>query len=172
MKANDRDEVRGWFVGRLPEEWFAGPLEVDMDRDEILVVGTLATPELEADAGEPVRRAAERSRIEAFREDTRARRIKVAEAAEIRFRRKVSWGARCGETTMLFTHLSLPAMTRLRLTERRVLDTLVDGGVARSRSEALAWCVRLVGRNQDEWLAELREALVKVEAVRNEGPTA
>jgi hypothetical protein len=46
----------------------------------------------------------------------------------------------------------------------------VDAGVARSRSDALAWCVRLVGRNQDEWIAGLREALVGVERARAAGP--
>jgi hypothetical protein len=56
--------------------------------------------------------------------------------------------------------------------ERRVLDTLVEGGVARSRSHALAWCVRLVAQRQEEWLADLREALGQVEKVRDEGPTS
>jgi hypothetical protein len=51
-----------------------------------------------------------------------------------------------------------------------VLDTLVDAGVARSRSDALAWCVRLVGRNQEEWIGSLRDALVAVEAARSQGP--
>jgi hypothetical protein len=55
--------------------------------------------------------------------------------------------------------------------ERRVLDTLVDAGVARSRSHALAWCVRLVADRQEEWLRDLRDALTAVERVRGEGPT-
>src|SRR5712692_116822 len=42
--------------------------------------------------------------------------------------------------------------------------------VARSRSDALAWCVRLVGMHQSEWIKGLREALVKVEEVRGKGP--
>ena len=61
-------------------------------------------------------------------------------------------------------------MTRLRQSERQVLDTLVDSGVARSRSEALAWCVRLVGQHSDEWLSGLRGALSEVERLRAEGP--
>jgi hypothetical protein len=72
---------------------------------------------------------------------------------------------------MAFTTLSVPAMTRLRMDERRVLDTLIEAGVARSRSHALAWCVRLVAERQDEWLKDLREALRKVQEVRGEGPT-
>ena len=66
--------------------------------------------------------------------------------------------------------LSLPVMTRLRMPERSILDTLVAGGVARSRSDALAWCVRLVGMHQAEWIQGLREALVKVDEVRSKGP--
>jgi hypothetical protein len=42
--------------------------------------------------------------------------------------------------------------------------------VARSRSEALAWCVRLVGRNEDVWISELRAAFEHVEQVRSRGP--
>ena len=72
----------------------------------------------------------------------------------------------------MFTTLSIPVMTRLRQPERRVLDTLVDAGVARSRSDALAWCVRLVGKNIDAWLEDLRAALRRVEQVRKEGPDA
>jgi hypothetical protein len=63
-------------------------------------------------------------------------------------------------------------MTRLRMPERRVLDTLIDAGVARSRSEALAWCVRLVGENEGEWIGRLRDAFEAVQAVRREGPAA
>ena len=62
-------------------------------------------------------------------------------------------------------------MTRLRQPERQVLDTLVEAGVARSRSDALAWSVRLVGDNSETWLAELREALTAVQKVREQGPT-
>ena len=53
---------------------------------------------------------------------------------------------------------------------RRVLDTLIDAGVARSRSEALAWCVRLVAQHEADWIAELRDAMSKVEEVRRRGP--
>jgi hypothetical protein len=51
-----------------------------------------------------------------------------------------------------------------------VLDTLVDSGVARSRSEALAWCVKLVGEHADQWLAELRSAMGAVDELRRRGP--
>jgi hypothetical protein len=164
------EHLQGWFAGRLPSEWFAGPPEVTHDRDEILVVGTLAEPELPADAPPEARSAALQARIEGFREDTRRQRMRMADEAERRFGRKVSWGAVCGDQRKFFTTLSIPAMTRLRMPQRKVLDTLVDAGVARSRSHALAWCVRLVAERQEEWLADLREALKKVEEVREEGP--
>jgi hypothetical protein len=76
----------------------------------------------------------------------------------------------CGDVEVVFTNLSVPVMTRLRMSERRVLDTLVDAGVARSRSDALAWCVRLVHEHEGEWIDQLREALVHVERVRADGP--
>jgi hypothetical protein len=82
----------------------------------------------------------------------------------------VSWGARLGDTEALFTHVAAPVMTRLRQPERQVLDTLVDAGVARSRSDALAWSVRLVGQHADEWLAQLREAMSEVDKLRQDGP--
>jgi hypothetical protein len=164
------DETRGWFAGRIPDGWFTSPLDVTGDRDEILVVGELADVTVAADASDAERAAARRSRIEAFREETRGARMRIAQDAEHRFERKVSWGVRIGDTTMNFTTASTPVMTRLRMRERRVLDTLVDAGVARSRSEALAWCVRLVGDNEGDWISRLRDAIGGVDAVRNEGP--
>jgi hypothetical protein len=164
------DELQGWFAGRLPTDWFVGAPTVDADRDEILVVGTLAEPELPSDASSDAVAAARASRIAGYREDTRGQRMRIADEAQHRFGRKVSWGASCGDQTVWFTTLAAPAMTRLRMQERRVLDTLVDAGVARSRSHALAWCVRLVAERQDDWLKDLRGALESVEKVREEGP--
>ena len=157
-------EIQAWFTGRLPDEWFSGPAEITVDREEITIVGTLSEPESD-DAD-----AAAEGRIKRFREETRTQRIEIAREAERRFGRKVAWGAACGTVTEMFTTLSVPVMTRLRQSERRVLDTLVDAGVARSRSDALAWCVRLTGEHADAWLAELREALRRVEEVRAQGP--
>ncbi len=147
--------IAEFFGAKVPTDWFDGPAVVESDDDEILCLGTLPPA----------------TAVEAFREATRDRRIEIAAEAEASFRRKVSWGVVHDGATTLFTTLSTPVMTRLRLRERAVLDTLVDGGVARSRSDALAWCVKLVGRHQAEWLAELREALTDVEHVRAEGPT-
>ena len=170
--STDIETVRGWFTGRLPAEWFEEALDVTLDREEILVVGGVPAPDLPPDAGEGERAAALAGRIRAFREDTRERRIEIAREAEHRFGRKVAWGARCGERREVFTSLAVPVMTRLRQPERLVLDTLVDAGVARSRADALAWCVRLVGRNTEQWLADLRSAMENVEQVRARGPRA
>ena len=164
------DELRGWFAGRIPDDWFSGPTEVTVDREEILVVGELAAPNLDADADEAARAAASHGRIERFREETREERMEVARQAEHRYGRKVAWGARIGEVEELFTTLSVPVMTRLRQSERLVLDTLVDAGVARSRSDALAWAVALVGEHASTWLDDLRGAMSAVDELRTRGP--
>jgi hypothetical protein len=164
-------KVEGWFAGRLPDDWFAGPPAVTTDREEILVVGELAEPEYPKGADADARGAARRARIQRFREDTREQRMKIADEAEQRTGRKVAWGARCGDEEQVFTGLAVPVMTRLRMHERQVLDTLVGAGVARSRSDALAWCVRLVREHEGDWIQQLRDALVAVEAARRSGPS-
>jgi hypothetical protein len=169
---SSEEDLQGWFAGRLPGDWFQGPPEVTADREEILVVGALDEPDLSADATDEARASARRARIQRFREDTRDQRIRIALEAERRLGRKVSWGVRVGDVQQSFTTLAVPHMTRLRMSERAVLDTLVEAGVARSRSEALAWCVRLVGKNEEAWIERLREAMVSVERVRSEGPAS
>ena len=164
------DELQKWFEAKTPNDWFAGPLEVTADSEEILVIGTLPDVELAAGTSADARAAARDARIDRFREETRDDRVRIAREAERHFRRKVGWGARCGDRVKLFTTASVPVMTRLRMPERAILDTLVAGGVARSRSDALAWCVRLVGMHQKDWIKGLREALVKVDEARSKGP--
>jgi hypothetical protein len=168
--ASKVEKVRGWLTGRLPDEWFTGPVEVVVDREEITIVGQLAKPDVAPEASEAERAAAISGRIKQFREDTREHRIEIASELEHRSDRKVAWGVDCGDRRQMFTTLSAPVMTRLRQPERQVLDTLVDAGVARSRSHALAWCVRLVGENADTWLGELRQALSRVDEIREAGP--
>jgi hypothetical protein len=168
---SDVKTLEGWFAGRLPDEWFTGPPTVTTDREEILVVGTLAEPEYPKDADDAATGAARRARIQRFREETREARMRIADEAEHRTGRKVAWGARCGDEEAIFTSLAVPVMTRLRMRERQTLDTLVGAGVARSRSDALAWCVRLVRDHEGEWIDELRDALVAVEAARANGPS-
>ena len=169
MRGKD-EELTGWFSGRIPQGWFSAPPEIDIDREEVLIVGTLPDVELGKGAGADTIRAARAGRIKQHREDTREARMAIAREAEHRFRRKVSWGAVCGDERELFTTLSIPVMTRLRMPEREVLDTLVNAGVARSRSHALAWCVKLVAENEGQWIDKLREALSSVRQVRSEGP--
>src|SRR6478609_6347556 len=156
----DASDASEWFHGRLPEAWFSA-VDVTVDREEILVVGTLADHAEGAEA---------EGRIGRFRSETKAERIEIALEAQARYQRTVSWGVRLGDTEALFTHVAAPVMTRLRQPERQVLDTLVDAGVARSRSDALAWSVRLVGEHADEWLGQLRDAMAEVDKLRGEGP--
>ena len=163
------ESISSWLTGRLPDEWFEGTPEVTVDRDEIVVVGRINAPATSDGAADA---EGEAGRISRFREDTREQRMAIAREAEQRFGRKVAWGAECGTSRELFTTLSVPVMTRLRQPERRVLDTLVDAGVARSRSHALAWCVRLVGQHTEDWLTSLRAAMQEVERVREQGPPA
>ena len=161
------DDAAAWLAGRLPGDWFVGEPSVTVDREEIIVTGELPPVTEKADDGAA---AAAEGRIGRFREETREARMQIADEAEARYGRKVAWGASIGDTRVLFTHLAVPVMTRLRQSERTVLDTLIDAGVARSRSDALAWCVRLVGTHQGDWIQELRDARVHVEEVRNRGP--
>ena len=163
-------DISLWFAGMLPAGWFSGPPDVTNDGEEILVVGTLPDVELASGTSEDARAAARAARIDRFREETREERVKIAREAERQLKRKVAWGATCGDQTRIFTTLSVPVMTRPRMPERAILDTLVAGGVARSRSDALAWCVRLVGMHQADWIKGLRDAIVKVDEARNKGP--
>jgi hypothetical protein len=143
------------FRSEVPSDWFDAPVTVLADSEEIVVIGSLP-------AGRPV---------DAFREETRHDRMAIAAKAEVKFRRKVTWGVEQEGQRTLFTSASVPVTTRLRFFERAVLDTLVEGGVARSRADALAWCVKLVARHQGEWLDDLRQAISSVEQVRQEGPS-
>ena len=154
----EHPDMTSWFAQRLGPAWTGEGWEVVADSDEVLVV---LAPGLDPAAPAVVAQ---------FRAATRDRRVELAADAEAEFGTKVSGGVRLGDAIHVFTTASVPVMTRLRLPERRVLDTLIDAGVARSRSDALAWCVRLVGRNENEWIAELREAFRQVADVREKGP--
>lgn len=165
-------DIRGWLSGRLPKDWFIDTVTVTVDKDEVLIEGRLGEPDVAEGADAAERAAAARGAIQRFREHTRGARIEIARELEYRGGKRVSWGARCGAEAVLFTTASVPVMTRLRQPERQVLDTLVDAGVARSRSDALGWCVRLVGSRSETWLADLRAAMTHVEEIRQQGPGA
>lgn len=156
--------IHDWLLGRLPDDWFTS-IDVTVDKEEVLITGTIPAPE---DGGPD----AEAGRIRRFREDTRGARIEVARELEAQAGRKIAWAVTCGATTEAFTRLAVPVMTRLAQPERRVLDTLVEAGVARSRSEALSWCVRLVRQHEGDWLTELDQAMTAVRAARAKGPAA
>jgi hypothetical protein len=164
--------ITSWLQGRLPAAWTSTPAQITIDRDEITIVLTVAEPELDGDRSDADRAEAVAGRVSGFREDTRDARIQIAREAEHRFDRKVAWGVRIGDRSELFTHVAVPVMTRLRQPERLVLDTLVAANVARSRADALAWCVRLVGQHTGDWLSELRDAMQAVDRLRAEGPAA
>ncbi|MGP9020661.1 hypothetical protein ACT1U9_19960 [Streptomyces sp. BR1] len=170
ITAEQHEQLRGWFSGRIPDDVYERLVEVVVDREEITVIGRIPEPEVGDGVSAVERDAAFDGRIQEFRERTRDERIAVAREAEQRYGRKVSWGAECGGRRALFTHVAAPVMTRLRQPERQVLDTLVAGGVARSRSDALAWCVRLVQSHTDDWLGDLRDSLERVREVRAQGP--
>jgi hypothetical protein len=152
--------IPDWFAARIPPGWKARALDVAVDQDEIVVVVGAGDDDLDA------------RRIRFWRETTRDERVAIALVAEKTFGRKVSWGLKGGESVVFFSTASVPVMTRLRMPERQVLDTLIEGGLARTRSEALSWCVRLVGENETEWMIELRESLQAVREVRERGPAS
>lgn len=170
----DATDSAEWFAGRLPDDWFAGDPEVIVDREEITVIGRLPDPDGDDGRASEARASGRAAR---FREQTRTERMRIADEAQARYDRKVAWGveiaaagAEGSAERILFTHMAVPVMTRLRQPERQVLDTLVDAGVARSRSDALAWSVRLVGEHAEEWLAKLRTAMSEVDDLRAAGP--
>jgi hypothetical protein len=163
-------EVNQFFSDRIPDDWFESDIEVISDRDEILITGKLTDPNADGDSSEDAVNLARAQAINEFREATRDKRMTIADKAETLFGRKVSWGAGVGDQHVLFTHLGVPVMSRLRLPEREALDTLVTAGVARNRSDALAWCVKFVRKDQADWLKELQTAFTEVEKVRSSGP--
>ena len=171
MTNNSDTEIRAWFAGRLPKDWTSQTPSITIDREEITVQLQLDPVELDVEATEQAKHEAAVGRISGWREDTREARINVAREAEHRYGRKVSWGATVNGSAALFTHLAVPVMTRLRQPQRQVLDTLVEAGVARSRADALQWCVKLVGQHSDDWLRDLRAAMENVQAVRDQGPS-
>ena len=103
MATPERDEIAGWFAGRLPDGWFTGAPSVTIDDGQIVVVGALAEPALAGDASAQLKAGAEAGRISRFREATRPHRIHIAREAEHRFELNVTWGATCGGTTDTFT---------------------------------------------------------------------
>jgi hypothetical protein len=147
-------KVADWFAGRLPAEWSSGPATIDIDREEIIVV----IPQAGDGPGSD------------FRGATRDQRIALALQAEETFARKVSWGVLRNGVQRLFTTVRAPVTAELAMPERRVLDTLTESGVVANRGDAVAWCIRLVGQHEGDWLRDLHDAAAS-SATRAEQPT-
>lgn len=160
-------EVDKFFSDRIPPDWFESDLKVISDREEILVTGKLTDPQPDGESDDGSAKLARAQAVNEFREATRDERMTIADEAKTLFGRKVSWGAGIGDQRVLFTHLGVPVISRLRLSER---EALVTAGVTRNRSDALAWCVKFVRKDQADWLKELQTAFTEVEKVRSSGP--
>ena len=159
ITSKEYEELRVALASLLPGTWFVGAPTLIVDDEEVLIVGALS--EQSPGGFDPI----------GFREATRKERMKIADRLGAVAKRSVAWGVSVDDAVTVFTSLAIPVMTRLRITEREVLDTLVSAGVAKSRSDAASWCVRFVGQHQSSWLTDLRSTLENVSKVRSEGPT-
>ena len=99
MDEKELGSIRGWFAGRLPDGWFTGT-EITVEDDQIVVIGAL--PDLNLGSTPEEKEGAAAGRIARFREETRGRRIGIAQEAEERFRKYVTWGATLDGVTKRF----------------------------------------------------------------------
>src|SRR5467141_3220470 len=101
MDEKELGSIKGWFAGRLPDGWFTG-VEVVVEDDQIVVLGSLPEVGLASGASAEEKEGAAAGRIARFREETRGQRIGIAQEAEERFHKYVTWGARLGGVTKRF----------------------------------------------------------------------
>jgi hypothetical protein len=99
MDEKEFGAIKGWFAGRLPDGWFTG-VEVTIEDDQIVVLGAL--PDLKVGSTPEEKEGAAAGRIARFREETRGDRIGIAQEAEERFHKFVTWGAKLGGVTKRF----------------------------------------------------------------------
>ena len=99
MDEKELGSIKGWFAGRLPDGWFTG-VEVAVEDDQIVVIGNL--PEINVGSTPEEKEGAAAGRISRFREETRGQRIGIAQEAEERFKKFVTWGAKLGGVTKRF----------------------------------------------------------------------
>ncbi len=99
MDEKELGSIKGWFAGRLPDGWFTG-VDVTVEDDQIVVLGTLPDAGLGSTPDEKEGAAA--GRIARFREETRGERIGIAQEAEERFKKYVTWGAKMDGVTKRF----------------------------------------------------------------------
>ena len=163
----DAGDAAEWFAGRLPD-WFDGDPTVVVDREEITVIGRLPEPEAEQSEARASGRASR------FREETRQERMRIADEAQDKYGRKVSWGVEVGSRRVRRAN---PVHPHRGSGDDAPAAAGAPGArhprrrrVARSRSDALAWSVKLVGEHTDEWLTKLRDAMRNVDDLRSEGP--
>ena len=103
----------------------------------------------------------------AFADYTKVERAQIDHIAQERWSRTVSWTLQFADHRHAIKQAALPVMTRLTFEQRAALDTLVDGGVVGSRSEALQWCVNRVLSDHAAWMEDLRSAIEAIAAVRS-----
>jgi hypothetical protein len=101
MDEKELGSIKGWFAGRLPDGWFTG-VEVVIEDDQMVVLGSLPDVGLASGASAEEKEGAAAGRISRFREETRGQRIGIAQEAEERFHKYVTWGARLGGVTKRF----------------------------------------------------------------------
>jgi len=101
MDEKELGSIKGWFGGRLPDGWFTG-VEVTVEDDQIVVLGSLPEVGLPSGSSPEEKEGAAAGRIARFREETRGQRIGIAQEAEERFHKNVTWGARLGGVTKRF----------------------------------------------------------------------
>jgi|SRR5690242_17562188 hypothetical protein len=99
MDEKEFGSIKGWFAGRLPDGWFTG-VDVAVEDDQIVVIGTL--PEINVGSTPEEKEGAAAGRIARFREETRGNRIGIAQEAEERFKKYVTWGAKLDGVTKRF----------------------------------------------------------------------
>src|SRR2546430_16038437 len=99
MDEKELGSIKGWFAGRLPDGWFAG-VEVAVEDAQIVVIGAL--PETNLGSTPEEKEGAAAGRIARFREETRGQRIGIAQEAEERFKKYVTWGAKLDGVTKRF----------------------------------------------------------------------
>jgi hypothetical protein len=151
-----KTRLETWFESRVPSEWRSGPVELEVDQEEAFVILPRGV------AGDP----------SSFRNETRESRIRLAQQAEEAFGVKVSWGVSRNGRRQMFTTARATVTVPLAMSERQVLEALVAAGVAQDRADAVAWCIRLVGQHEADWLQDLREALAAAPGAGRERPVA
>ena len=77
-------------------------MEITVEDDQIVVVGALPDKDLPATSSPEEKEGAAAGRIARFREETRGQRIGIAQEAEERFHKYVTWGTKLGGVTKRF----------------------------------------------------------------------